>query len=64
MPKHKTRKSAAKRFKMTAAGKIKYKRAGVGHLLTSKNRKRKRKLKKLGVLSKVETRRIGILLDR
>jgi large subunit ribosomal protein L35 len=64
MPKHKTRKSAAKRFKRTAGGKLKYDRAGAGHLMTAKNRKRKRRLRKTGVLSSVETRRIDILLAR
>jgi len=58
MPKLKTRKSAAKRFRKTAGGKLKYSKAGSGHLLGSKSRKRKRNLRSAGVLSAVETRRI------
>ena len=38
----KTRKAVAKRFKLTASGKIKTGRAGRRHLAASKNRKKKR----------------------
>ena len=58
MPKLKTKKAAAKRFKKTASGKLKYSKAGSGHLLGGKSRKRKRNLRSAGVLSSVETRRI------
>jgi large subunit ribosomal protein L35 len=44
MPKMKSHRSAKKRFKMTATGKLKRQRAGKRHLLTSKSRKRKRNL--------------------
>ena len=44
MPKMKSNRSAKKRFKMTASGKLKRQRAGKRHLLTSKSRKRKRNL--------------------
>jgi large subunit ribosomal protein L35 len=44
MPKMKSHRAAKKRFKMTATGKLKRQRAGKRHLLTSKNRKRKRSL--------------------
>ncbi len=44
MPKMKSHRSAKKRFKMTATGKLKRQRAGKRHLLTSKSRKRKRHL--------------------
>ncbi len=63
MPKVKTNKSAAKRFKVTATGKIKYSRAGGRHLLSGKSRKRKRSLRNGGVLSKAETKRVKILLS-
>ena len=45
MAKLKTRKAAIKRVKMTKRGKIKAARAGRGHLLTHKGRKRKRQLR-------------------
>ncbi len=58
MPKKKTNKSVAKRFKITANGKVKHAKAGSGHLLSSKSRKRKRNLRKSGILSKREQARI------
>jgi large subunit ribosomal protein L35 len=45
MPKGKTRSGAKKRFKLTASGKIKRAAAYRSHILTSKSRKRKRKLR-------------------
>ena len=44
MPKMKTHKSAAKRYKITATGKIQRRHAGIGHLLQHKSESRKRKL--------------------
>ncbi len=44
MPKLKTHKGAAKRFKKTGTGKIKRHRAFLRHILTSKAKKRKKKL--------------------
>lgn len=44
MPKLKTHKGAAKRFKRTATGKIKRRHAFARHILTSKPRARKRRL--------------------
>lgn len=42
MPKMKTHRGAAKRFRATATGKLKRKRPGHSHLLTGKSRKLKR----------------------
>jgi len=42
MPKIKTHRGAAKRFRTTASGRLKRKRPGHSHLLTGKSRKRKR----------------------
>jgi len=47
MPKLKTSRGAAKRFKLTKKGKAKRAMAGKSHILTKKSRKRKRKLRKL-----------------
>jgi large subunit ribosomal protein L35 len=62
MPKMKTRKSAAKRYSVTGNGKVKYKKQGLRHILTKKSSKRKRHLRKSGILSKVEVKRIRTLL--
>ena len=51
MPKMKTKKSAAKRFSFTGTGKVKYKKQNLRHILTKKSTKRKRKLRKVGILS-------------
>jgi len=48
MPKIKTHRGAAKRFKVTARGKIARRRAGKSHLLFHKSRRRKRALKTWG----------------
>ncbi len=51
MPKLKTKRSAAKRFKKTGTGKFMHNRPGHSHILTKKSRKRKRYLKKEVVAS-------------
>ena len=42
MPKMKSHRSAAKRFKPTGSGRLKFKKPGHSHILTGKTRKRKR----------------------
>lgn len=51
MPKLKTKKSAAKRFKITGTGKILHHGAGGGHILSKKSSKRKRRIKKAQLLT-------------
>ena len=46
MPKQKTHKGAAKRFKVTGGGKVMRHQSMHSHILTSKTQKRKRKLRK------------------
>jgi large subunit ribosomal protein L35 len=62
MPKKKTSKTAAKRLKFTARGKIKFKRPGSGHLLSSKSRKRKRNLRRAGVLTPAGMKHVKSML--
>ncbi|MFW6415611.1 MAG: 50S ribosomal protein L35 [Thermodesulfobacteriota bacterium] len=50
MPKIKTHRGAAKRFKKTGSGKIKRNQAFHSHLLTNKSKKRKRNLRKSTVV--------------
>lgn len=54
MPKLKTKKSFAKRVKVTKKGKIKRSKAGRRHLMNSKSRKQKRNLRKKVVISNDE----------
>jgi large subunit ribosomal protein L35 len=51
MPKLKTKKGVKKRFKLTKTGKIKKAKAGRRHLLAKKSRKRKRALRKSGIVN-------------
>ena len=50
MPKIKTNRGAAKRFKLTSSGKIVRNKAFSSHILTKKNTKRKRNLRKSGLV--------------
>ncbi len=58
MTKLKTHRGAKKRFRVTSKGKIKYKRAGLRHLLTGESRKRKRKLRKAGITTSEVMKRL------
>ncbi len=51
----KTHSGAKKRFKITARGKVKYKKSGLRHLLTGMSSKKGRKLRKLDILAKVSS---------
>lgn len=62
MPKMKTNRGAAKRFKITASGKVKRRRAGLRHILTSKGPKRKRQLRRPGEVASPDERRLRQLM--
>lgn len=62
MPKMKTHRGAAKRFKVTATGKIMHARANKNHILTKKAPKRKRQLSKLTTIAKSDSKKIKQLL--
>ena len=51
MPKVKTNSSAKKRFKITGTGKITYQKSFKRHILTKKSTKRKRNLRRKGIIS-------------
>ena len=59
MPKMKTKKAAAKRFKVKPSGKIKRGKAGKRHILSKKGRARKNVLKKGGY---VDASNVGLVL--
>lgn len=50
MPKMKTKRGAAKRFSATGTGKVKRAQAFTSHILTKKSTKRKRNLRKAGLV--------------
>ena len=62
MPKVKSNRGAAKRFKTSGTGKIRYFKAGKSHILTTKSPKRKRHLRKPETVSATNTKAIRRLL--
>jgi len=62
MPKMKTHRGAAKRFKKTASGRIKRGSAFHSHILTKKSPKRKRNLRGTTMLDKADEKRVTRLL--
>lgn len=62
MPKMKTHRGAAKRFKLSKSGKVVRRRAFKSHLLSSKNRKRKRRLRHVTLISNHDSAMIQRLL--
>lgn len=62
MPKMKTIKGAAKRFKLTATGKLKREKANRSHILTKKSPKRLRNLRQSAVVGAEDEARIKRML--
>lgn len=62
MPKMKTHKGAARRFRKTAKGKFKMNRPFADHIKTKKSPKRLRKLRMSKIASKADTKRLKKLL--
>lgn len=62
MPKIKTNRGAAKRFRKTGTGKIRRNKAFTSHILTKKTTKRKRDLRQSIIVSKADTKNIAQLV--
>lgn len=62
MPKIKTNRAAAKRFKKTGSGKFKFKKAFAGHILTKKTTKKKRGLRKGEMLDATNVKAVRRML--
>ena len=62
MPKIKTNRGAAKRFRKTGTGKIRRSKAFTSHILTKKTTKRKRNLRHTTLVSKVDEKNISRLI--
>lgn len=62
MPKLKTRKAAAKRYKITANDNFLRRHAFKGHLLMKKSKKQKRKLSEAICVKKSDTKAIKVML--
>ncbi len=55
MPKIKSHRAARKRMRLTSSGKVKIGSAFTSHLMTNRSAKRKRKLRRGGILSAVDS---------
>ena len=62
MPKMKSHSGAKKRFKRTGTGKLKREKAYASHILTKKSQKRKRNLRKSGLVDPTDAQRINKLI--
>ena len=62
MPKMKTNPGAKKRFTLTGTGKIKRKHAYKSHILTKKEKKRKRNLTYFSMVDKADQKNVKLLL--
>ncbi|MFZ0448263.1 MAG: 50S ribosomal protein L35 [Desulfatiglandaceae bacterium] len=62
MPKMKTNRGAAKRFKITGTGKVVRNKAYSSHILTKKSTKRKRNLRKSGLVDATNLKQVAKLV--
>jgi len=62
MPKMKTRRSAAKRFKLTGTGRIRRNKANHRHMLIRRSNSVKRKMRKAGLVAGSEEKRVRQML--
>ncbi|MBN2413495.1 50S ribosomal protein L35 [candidate division KSB1 bacterium] len=64
MPKMKSNRAASKRFRLTGSGKIRRSKAYASHILTKKSAKRKRNLRKNGLIAGSDEKRIKLLITK
>ena len=62
MPKMKSHSGAAKRFKRTGSGKLTHQKRNKRHILTKKDRKRKRRLRQSDLVSKADAKRLAKMI--
>jgi large subunit ribosomal protein L35 len=62
MPKMKTNRAAAKRFKVTGSGKVRRPKGGAQHGFIGKNRKRRRRLRNNDMVTPAMQKRVKIML--
>ena len=62
MPKMKTSRAAAKRFKKTGSGQLKRMKAYKSHILTKKSQKRKRNLRKATIMDQTNVKNMKKIL--
>jgi large subunit ribosomal protein L35 len=57
-----TRSTVKKRFRVTKSGHVKRKKVNLRHILTTKNRKRKRRLGKMALVNPVQARKLMAMI--
>ncbi len=62
MPKMKTRRSSAKRFKLTGTGKLKRNKANHRHMLIRRAKSAKRKMRKAGLIDQSDAKKVRRML--
>lgn len=62
MPKMKTNRAAAKRFRVTGSGRVRRSKAGLNHCMQEKSKKRLRRLRKNDTVDSTLEKRIKLLL--
>ena len=63
MPKQKTRRGAAKRFRLTGSGKLKRNKANHRHMLIRRSKSAKRKMRNSDLVSKADERKVRRMLS-
>ncbi len=64
MPKMKSNRGASKTFKKTGSGKFKRSKAYKAHILTKKSTKTKRNLRKATLVSKADSKRVSMMVQK
>jgi len=64
MPKMKTNRAASKRFRLTGTGKVRRSKSYGRHILTKKTPKRKRNLRKNGLMNESDASRIKLIISK
>lgn len=62
MPKMKTNRAAAKRFRVSGSGRIRRSKSGLNHMMQEKSKKRLRRLRKNDMVERAFEKRIKLLL--
>jgi large subunit ribosomal protein L35 len=62
MPKMKTNRAAAKRFRFTGSGRVRRTKSGLNHMMQEKSRKRLRRLRKNDIVDSALEKRVKLLL--
>ncbi len=64
MPKMKSNRASSKRFRLTGTGKVRRSKAYKSHILTKKSTKRKRNLRKNGLVAESDAKRVKLLISK